>query len=149
MKLFSSQSRSRARRQRGGSALEMALLLPWYAFLFVGVFDWGFYSHALISTQAAARSAALYTSTSSSTAADQSTACIYARSELKVASNVSGSTSCTSSPLIVSASSVTGADGQAASQVTVKYQTLGLIPIPGLLSQQFWISYTVQFRLRS
>jgi Flp pilus assembly protein TadG len=150
---FPVESRSKNRhRQRGGSALEMALLLPWYAFLFVGVFDWGFYSHALISTQAAARSAALYTSTSSSTAADQATACIYARNELKVANNVSSTTTCTSSPLVVTATAVSGAnsaDGQPASQVTVSYQTLSLIPIPGLLGQQFWVSYTVQFRLRS
>jgi hypothetical protein len=124
-------------------------LLPWYAFLFVGTFDWGFYSHALISTRAAARSAAVYTSTSSSTAADQTTACIYARSELRVSSNVSSTTTCQSAPLIVTASSVTGADGQPASQVTVKYQSLSLIPIPGLLTNQFWASYTVQFRLRS
>jgi Flp pilus assembly protein TadG len=147
---FPVRPRSKARnRRRGGCALEMALLLPWYAFLFVGAFDWGFYSHALISTQAAARSAALYTSTSSTTAADQTTACIYARSELRVSSNVSSTTTCTSAPLVVSASSVTGADGQPASQVTVSYQTLRLIPIPGLLNNQFWISYTVQFRLRS
>jgi len=139
----------RRKRCKGGSALEMALLLPWYAFLFVGVFDWGFYSHALISTQAAARSAALYTSTSSTTAADQATACIYARNELKVSNNVSATTACTSTPLIVTASAVTGADGQPASQVTVTYQTLSLIPIPGLLEKQFWISYTAQFRLRS
>lgn len=136
-------------RRRGGSALEMAMLLPWYAFLFVGTFDWGFYSHALVSARAAARSAALYTSTSSSTAADQATACIYARNEMKVSNNVSGTTTCQAAPLIVTASSVTGADGQAASQVTVKYQTLSLIPIPGLLDKQFWVSYTVQFRLRS
>lgn len=135
--------------RRGGSALEMALLLPWYAFLFVGVFDWGFYSHALISTRAAARSAGLYTSTSSSTAADLTTACIYARNELKVSNNVSGTTTCQAAPLVVTASSVTGADGQPASQVTVSYQTLSLIPIPGILKNQFWISYTVQFRLRS
>ncbi len=148
---LSPQTDSRARkRRRGSSALEMALLLPWYAFLFVGAFDWGFYSHALISTQAAARSAALYTSTSSATAADQTTACIYARSELRVSSNVSTTTTCTSAPLIVSATSeATGADGYPASQVTVTYQTLSLIPIPGLLNKQFWISYTAQFRLRS
>jgi len=49
----------------------MALLLPWYFFLFVGTFDWGFYAHALISTEAAARTAVLYTSQSSATASDQ------------------------------------------------------------------------------
>jgi hypothetical protein len=68
---------------------------------------------------------------------------------MKVASNVSATTTCGAAPLIVTASSVSGADGQPASQVTVTYQTLSLIPIPGLLQKQFWISYTVQFRLRS
>src|ERR1700683_705240 len=66
---------NRRRRQRGGSALEMALLLPWYFFLFVGTFDWGFYAHALISTEAAARTAVLYTSQSVATASDQADAC--------------------------------------------------------------------------
>jgi len=146
---ISKASRSR-KRCRGGCAVEIALLFPWYLFLFVGTFDWGFYSHALISTRAAARSAALYTSSSSTTAADQATACIYARNELKVSSNVSQTTACTSGTLVVSASSVaTGADGYPASQVTVQYQTLGLIPIPGLLGSQFTISYQAQFRLRS
>ena len=40
----------RDRRRRGGSVLEMAMLMPWYVFLFVGAFDWGYYAHALIST---------------------------------------------------------------------------------------------------
>ena len=139
-----------AHRRRGGSALEMALLMPWYVFLFVGVFDWGYYSHALISTTAAVRSAIQYTSKSAATATDQATACIYARDELKVSSNVSGTTTCNSAPLVVTTSLVpSGADGNPAASVTVSYQTVPLIPIPLLLNKQFWIVQTLQMRLES
>ena len=58
-------------------------------------------------------------------------------------------TTCTALPVIVSYSSVTGVDSQPASSVTVQYQTLQLIPIPGLLSNQFTFTQTVQMRLRS
>src|SRR5580704_5305916 len=95
----------RRKRQRGGSALEMALLLPWYFFLFVGTFDWGFYAHALISTEAAARTAVLYTSQSSATASDQADACILANEEMRIVPNISNTdaTTCTTSPLVVTA----------------------------------------------
>ena len=140
----------RNRRRRGGSVLEMALLMPWYVFLFVGAFDWGYYAHALISTQAAARTAALYTSTSATTANDQSTACLYALDELKISSNVPNTSTCNADPVVVTASKVnSGADGQPAATVTVSYHTLSLIPIPGLLDKQFWIVQTVQMKLRS
>ena len=34
----------RSREQRRGSVMvEAALIMPWLAFLFVGVFDWGFF----------------------------------------------------------------------------------------------------------
>src|ERR1700704_5922445 len=82
------QRTPRRSRRSGGSIIEMTLLVPWYVFLFVGVFDWGYYAHALISTEAAARAAVLYTSKNSVTANDQATACIYALNELKVAENV-------------------------------------------------------------
>jgi Flp pilus assembly protein TadG len=144
----------RRKSQRGGSALEMALMLPWYMFLFVGTFDWGYYAHSLISTESAARVAVLYTSTSSSTAANQSVACILANEELRVATNISstGTPTCSSSPLVVTASAVTGgnsADGNAASQVTVQYTTVSLIPIPLLLPNQATFYRVVQMRLRS
>jgi Flp pilus assembly protein TadG len=129
--------------------LEVALLMPWFIFLFVGTFDCGFYARALLSTESAARVAALYTSTSSSTASDQVTACTLALQELSVTANVPSSGTCAAFPVIVSASQVTGADGQPASQVSVTYQTLSLIPIPGLLNNQFTFSRTIQMRLRS
>jgi len=128
----------------------MALLMPWYVFLFVGAFDWGFYNHALISTEAAARAAALHAAASSTTAVDQVTACTYAANELKVSSNVPANTTCQAAPLYVTTNLVnSGADGQPAASVTVTYQTPSLIPIPFLLDKQFWVSRTVQMRLRS
>ncbi len=145
---------NRRKGQRGGSALEMALMLPWYMFLFVGTFDWGYYAHALISTESAARVAALYTSQSAAKAADQADACILANEELRVATNISssGTPTCASSPLIVTAAAVSGvnsADGNAASQVTVTYTTVSLIPIPLLLPKQATFYRVIQMRLRS
>jgi Flp pilus assembly protein TadG len=142
---------NRRKRQRGGSALEMALLLPWYFFLFVGTFDWGFYAHALISTEAAARTAVLYTSQSSATAADQADACILANEEMRIVPNISNSdaTTCTTSPLVVTAAATNGPDNAAASQVTVTYTTLSLIPIPFVLTNQATFYRVVVMRLRS
>lgn len=130
----------------------MAMLLPWYLFLFIGAFDWGYYAHALISTESAARVAALYASTNSTTAADSTGACNYALQELKIAPNVGSSVTCPSStlPVIVTSSYLHngGADGQDAAQVTVTYQTTGVIPIPGLLASKATFYRVVQMRLR-
>src|SRR5579863_5718775 len=49
----------RKRRDSGSSMVEVALLSPWIFFLFVGVFDFGFYAYAAICTQNAARAVAL------------------------------------------------------------------------------------------
>lgn len=142
---------NRRKGQRGGSALEMALMLPWYLFLFVGTFDWGYYAHALISTESAARVAALYTSQSAATAANQSVACILANEELRVSQNISssGTPTCASSPLVVTAASVTGPDNSSASQVSVTYTTVSLIPIPLLLPAQATFYRVITMRLRS
>jgi Flp pilus assembly protein TadG len=129
--------------------VEAALLLPLLLFLFVGVFDMGFYTYALISTESAVRVAATYTSTSSSTATDSTTACSLALGELSDMPNLQGVTTCTAAPLTVTATAVTGPDGANASQVVVSYQTLQLIPIPGLLAGRFTFSRTAQMRLKS
>jgi Flp pilus assembly protein TadG len=146
----------RRKRQRGGSMVEMALMLPWYLFFFMGTYDWGFYAHALISTQNAARVAALYTSQNSTQAANQSTACILANEELRVMTNVSatGTPTCGVSPVVVTAvqtgpgQNIASPDNQFASQVTVQYTTTNLIPIPGLLKSSATIYRVVQMRLR-
>lgn len=131
-------------------------MLPWYLFFFIGAYDWGFYAHALISAESAARVATLYTSQSSTQASNQTTACILANEELRIAPNVSASASatCGSSPVIVTAvqagpgQTTASADNQSAAQVTVQYTTIGLIPIPGLLRNSATIYRVVQMRLR-
>lgn len=128
--------------------MEFALFLPYLFFTFVGAFDWGNYSWTLMKVEAAARVAALYTSAGSSTASDSSGACTYALGELSNASNLAGQSNCTGN-LTVTATQVTGPDGNKASQVTVSYLTPPLIPIPGLLAGQMTISRTVLMALRS
>src|SRR5579863_4477438 len=144
---------SRRKRCKGGSALEMALLLPWYLFLFVGAFDWGYYAHALISTESAARVAGTYAATSSTTATDTTNVCLFALQELSIVPNVANQTTCSgSSPVRITATELTGSsspDGQNAAKVTVQYTTMQLIPIPGLLANQQTFYRTVEMRLRS
>lgn len=137
---------SKRRRKKGSAMLELVLIGPWIFFLFIGVLDWGFYSYALICLQSAARSAALYTSRSSATAADTTSACTIVLAEMKSIPNV-GAT-CATNP-IVSAVSFTGPDSATATKVTVTYTSLSLIPIPGILAQQFTITRIVKMRLRS
>src|SRR5437660_440225 len=87
------------RRQQGHAVLEVAFLMPWILFLFIGAFDMGFYCYALICTENAARVAAMYTSNSNATAADSDTACTIALGEIGWMSNLNGVTSCNSLPL--------------------------------------------------
>lgn len=149
--------RSRRKRTKGGSALEMALLLPWYMFLFVGAFDWGYYAHALISTESAARVAGTYAATSQTDAADSTGVCTLALQELSIVPNVAGVTTCGgTSPVSVTTALIgpgqantNSADGQLAAQVSVQYTTLQLIPIPLLLKNQATFYRVVQMRLRS
>ena len=54
----------RKRREAGNSIVEVALLAPWIFFLFVGIFDLGFFTYAVICTENAARAAATQTAAS-------------------------------------------------------------------------------------
>jgi hypothetical protein len=141
------QLRDRASR-RGHAVIEATLLAPWIFFLFIGVFDMGFYAVALICTENAARAAVSYTASSAGTAADSTGACQYALTEMNAMSNARSLASCSAAPLTVTATSVSGADGSAASQVTVTYQTMSLIPILSLPAQ-YTIARTVQQRVKS
>jgi len=134
----------------------MALMLPWLAFLFVGAFDWGYYAHALISTENAARVAGSYAATSSTTASDSTNVCLFALEELRIVPNIGSTTTCSGSPVTVTTALIgpgqantASADGQLAALVSVQYTTLQLIPIPGLLQSQATFYRTVQMRLRS
>ena len=136
-------------RRKGNAVIETALMAPWIFLLFMGVFDFGFYAYAAIATEHAARVAALYTSSSVLSAADNSGACYYVLQALRDLPNV-GTTvnSCTALPVIVSASQVNGPDGAAASQVSVTYQSVPLFSIPGLMGQMT-ITRTAQMRVQS
>src|SRR5438105_4149666 len=115
-------------RKRGHAVMEVALFAPWIFFMFSGALDMGFYEYALMGTQNAARVAAEYTSGSSTTAADSTTACQYALTELYSMHNVRSLTTCNASPLVVTATAVTGVDLSNATSVSVTYTTDLLIP---------------------
>lgn len=133
------------RLRRGHSVIEMALIAPWLLFLLAGTLDMGFYSYAIISTQNAARVAAMHTSSSELASVDTAGACGYALAELSSMPNVRGVTSCDALPVIVTVNQVTGVDGAPASSVSVTYQSVPLIPIPGLMGQ-LTMTRTAQMR---
>ena len=144
------------RRRRGHSVIEFALFSPWLIFLFVGALDWGFYAYSLIATESAARIGAMYTSTNSTATTDAATACTYALDQLRKMSNVgdslttcaSGSAVTSSAPIGISATSISGPDGNTAAQLSVTYLTPAFIPIPGLLPKQVTITRTFTMRVR-
>ena len=154
--------RGSARRRSGHAVIEASLLAPWIFFLFVGVFDFGFYSYAAISTQNAARIAAMQTSDNTMTAADDKLACQYAVQELQMLPGIPKVTSLPSTPvcptvpsgitqtfaLAVDAQSVTGPDGAPATRVAVTYRTLQLVPIPGLMQGRMQLTRVVEMRLK-
>jgi hypothetical protein len=136
--------------------VEACLLFPWFVFLFVGAVDAGFDVYALIGVQSAARIAVLHTATNSTTANDSTGACTLVLQELNYMPNIHAVvTSCTScsapaAPLDVCATGPTADQyGNNYSTVTVTYQTVSLIPIPGVLAAQFTITRTAQMQLRS
>jgi len=135
-------------RLRGQALVELAILAPWIFFLFISVVDTGFCLVALIGVQNAARAAALYTSSLSVTAntTPASAACGVVRNELQALPGYSSSsnTNCSSASLQVTASQNT-----AQTVVTVTYQTISLIPVPGLFSGPYTITRSATFPTRS
>jgi len=78
--------------------VEVALLSPWIFFLFVGIFDFGFYAFAVICTENAARAAATQTA-ASQFAQNDVIACNAAWREMNYILNVASATqNCTSLP---------------------------------------------------
>lgn len=143
---------ARAKRGvRGSAVIEMALLAPWFLFLFIGIVDMGFYTHQLIAVENAARVAAEYTATGDSVADDTNGACSKVLLELASLPNLSGVSTCGSLPLVVTAAKQkpSGIDGTGEdTTVTVTYQTTHMIPIPNLLTSQFTFSRIVVARVK-
>lgn len=160
-----------ASRRSGNSIIEVTFMMPWLLFLFVGVFDFGFYAYALIATQNAARAVAVHNSISKTAATDPDlSGCSIALRELHSAPNVSGLTGCNSGQITSGSQSTTVAFAQVlqvesdycptpqgsgppscpgtlpggvdAAQAIVTYYTAVLIPIPGLLPGQLKITRT-------
>jgi hypothetical protein len=120
--------------------------MPWFVFLFIGVLDLGFYDYALITAQSAARTAVLFTSSSTSASTQSDLACSYVIDQLTSNINLSGSTTCVSPSPISLTTSVnnSGPDGNPASTVTIQFTSALMIPIPGLLPAQVPIVRTAQ-----
>jgi len=165
----------RKRSESGNSIVEMALLAPWVFFLFVGVFDLGFYAYGIICTQNAARAAATQTA-SSVGVQSASIACTAAWNELRGMPNVAGLTQdCSQLPVVVTqrtlcdrtkvqpstlaASCISGSQcadcgssadpnsHSASSQVSVQYQSIPLVPIPGILTGRLTITRIMEMRI--
>lgn len=136
-------------RKSGNTAIEFAFFAPWYLFLFLGIFNYGFYSYSLIAVQNAARICGFYASGSASASIDTTTVCKYALAQLKNLPNVGSGTVTCSSPVTVAASATTGPDGYPAASVTVSYSTPALFAVPIIFPGQITISKTVVMRTRS
>lgn len=164
-------------RRRGSAIVETALLMPWIFFLFVGVMDLGFFSYAAICIQNAARAGALAASASqnacSSTAVCSANACAAALGELNYLPNAVTVTTCASSPggitntqpIAVCAGQLTnsvvsvcglpaaacadcGINPAATSAVAaVTYQSIPLVPIPGILMGRMTLTRTAEVRI--
>jgi Flp pilus assembly protein TadG len=161
------------RNNRGSAVVEAALMMPWLAFLFVGILDFGFYAYASICTQNAARAAAVAAATGSPT-----TACVAALGELNDLPNIPGSTcatypsglglgtvysacttlisatgavdkSCSNATTCADCSGNGGTSCTACSsvQATVAYQTVPMIPIPGVLMGRMTLTRTAEMRV--
>jgi Flp pilus assembly protein TadG len=117
-------------------------------YLFIGIVDFGFFGYAAVAVQSAARVAALYTSSAASHDTDQTTSCTMIRAELNVLPNYSAlPSSCNASPLTVTATTTTDTNSKTAAKVTITYQTISIIPIPGLPGN-LSITRAVQMRVR-
>jgi Flp pilus assembly protein TadG len=135
-----------SRKTRGAAMMELALFSPWIIFLFVGTLDWGFYAYSLITLETATRSAVAYNATHSEPT-NAAMACEIVTKEMQTLINMSGVNTCGgSSAVSVSASQVTGPDTERAAQVAVTYTTPRMIPIPGLLKNQFTITRVVTMK---
>ena len=127
-------------------------MLPWILFLFVGIFDFGFYAYSAIATQNAARAVAVAAATGHSI----DTSCTVALGELHGLLGLPAV--CTALPLIVTTTTLTnattppcadcGLDSAATSILaSVTYRTVPFAPIPGVLSGQVTMKRTAEVRV--
>lgn len=135
--------------ERGNAIIEASLLAPWMLFLFVGVLDLGFYTYAAIATENAARVAAQYGAAGTATAGDSAGACPYALQEALSLPGLTSGMNCRSLPFVVTVTQVAGPDGTPASSASVTYQTIPMIPIPGLLTGRLTLTRTAEMKVKN
>jgi len=141
-------------RPSGQAVIEVTLLVPWIVFAFIAAFNFGIFAYALISTQSAARSSAMYAAQSLTVAQSGSIVtqvCPYALGELGDAPGVgAGVTTCTASPVTVAVTArIPGAGNMDTVRVSVTYNTMQLIPLPGLMAGSLAITRTVEMPIRN
>jgi hypothetical protein len=149
MKIGCCRKAVRRKGQRGNAIIEATFLAPWMLFLFVGVLDLGFYTYAAIATENAARVAAQYSAAGTATAGDSAGACTYALQEALSLPGITSGMNCQSLPFIVAVTPVAGPDGTAASSASVTYQTIPMIPIPGLLTGRLTLTRTAEMKVKN
>jgi len=164
-------------RDRKGSAIvEAALMIPWIFFLFIGVMDSGFYTYSAIATQNAARAVAIQDANGGGTVG-AAASCQAAKNELALLPNVVGMGACAatlagvsnttpiwvctgilndtaSAPCVPPAVKCadcagSGATGTTATsvQAVVTYQSIPLVPIPGILPVQLQLTRIAEARV--
>jgi len=157
----------RKSRTRGQAIVEASLMMPWLAFLFVGILDFGFYAYAAISIQNAARAAAIRAA-ASQYSFSWASACSAALGELRGLPNMVGINTCAASAgaitdTLPAAVVVTVLDGTTTPpcadcdlglpsnptsvQATVTYQTLPMVPIPGLVTGRMTMTRIAESRV--
>ncbi len=167
-------------RRKGTAIVEAAFMIPWLAFLFVGILDFGYFAYAAICTQNAARAAAMAMAAGTGTVS----ACTAALGELRglpnmgtggvpittCATNPAGATAglpvgvctgtlSTAAPVwsnagCNSSTTLTCADcAQDASSTSiiasVTYQSLPMVPIPGIMMGTMAMTRTAEIRVVS
>ena len=120
-------------------------MMPWIFFLFVGVFDFGFYSYAAITTQNAARVAAMAGALGSG-APNATATCNLVVAEMNslpdTQTYVPGTYVClydtpptnTQRIAINTPTTEVESDGSTAVVITVMFRPMAMIPIPGMFN---------------
>lgn len=140
-------------RRTGQAVIEVTLLVPWVVFSFVAAFNFGIFAYAMISTQNAARSGAMFAAQSLAVAQSGSAVtqvCPYVLGELGDAPGAGSLASCTSSPVTVTVTPRTPGSGNMNTvTVAVTYSTMQLIPLPGLMAGSLSITRSVEMPIRN
>jgi hypothetical protein len=135
------QKRNRDTRERGQAVVEVTLMMPWIVFLFFGVFDFGFYAHAAICTQNAARAAAV---AASETATAIVTPCSAALGEFRMLPNVIGTLNTLATCTLCDHGTT-----YPTKQAVVQYQSVPVFPIPGIMNGQMTMTRVAETRVIS